>query len=126
MATNRLCQQTKASQNRIESFAFVIAVGVSILLSFYFAASSGFAGSVRAGKIELDSLINPNAAPVASLIRLPGIGIGRAAAIVAYRNSLAEQKENNPAFQNCDDLRKVKGIGPKTLQNIREWLKFEQ
>jgi outer membrane protein assembly factor BamB len=29
------------------------------------------------------------------------------------------------AFQNCDDLQKVKGIGPKTVENIREWLKFE-
>ena len=36
-----------------------------------------------------------------------------------------EQNNGTPAFQNPNDLQKVKGIGPKTVENIREWLKFE-
>jgi DNA uptake protein ComE-like DNA-binding protein len=28
-------------------------------------------------------------------------------------------------FRICEDLEKVKGIGPKTAEGICEWLKFE-
>ena len=56
--------------------------------------------------------------------RLPGIGDGRAKAIVAYRENFSE-RQNGKAFRNCDDLQKVKGIGPKTAEDICEWLKFE-
>jgi len=56
---------------------------------------------------------------------LPGIGISRAGAIVAYRENIAEQNTGMPAFENPNDLQKVKGIGPKTVENISEWLKFE-
>ncbi len=43
---------------------------------------------------------------------LSGIGLNRAQAIVAYR-------EKNGAFKSADDLRKVKGIGAKTLERNR-------
>ena len=29
------------------------------------------------------------------------------------------------AFKNCNDLRNIKGIGPKTAENMCEWLRFE-
>jgi DNA uptake protein ComE-like DNA-binding protein len=57
------------------------------------------------------------------LRRLPGIGDGRAKKIAAYRENFS--RENGEAFRNCDDLQKVKGIGPKTTADICEWLKFE-
>jgi len=123
MATDSFIQ-TDAGQNRIRSFAFVIAAGAAVLFSICFAVSS-LSGFGQSCEIELDSRINPNYAPAASLVRLPGIGIGRAGAIVAYRKDFSEKAGNRPAFQNCDDLRKVRGIGPKTVQNIRQWLKFE-
>lgn len=53
------------------------------------------------------------------------MGIGRAGAIVAYRENFNENKASSPAFQNCDDLQKVKGVGPKTVQNISGLLKFD-
>jgi len=110
-----------ARQNRIQSFAFIISVCLVVCCSF------GFASKLERGqsKIELDSRINPNDAPVESLVRLPGLGPGRAGAIVAYREDFDEKNTGSPAFQNCDDLQKVKGIGPKTVQNIRELLKFD-
>jgi len=111
-------------QNRIQSFAFVISVCGCVLLSISFAASS-FVGIRQSREIELDERINPNDALVASLVRLPGIGIGKARAIVAYRDNFSGQNGNKPAFQNPNDLQKVKGIGPKTVENIGEWLKFE-
>ncbi|MHC4603460.1 MAG: ComEA family DNA-binding protein [Planctomycetota bacterium] len=111
-------------QNRIQSFAFVIAASVCVLFSVGFVASS-LLTSGQSYEIELDQKINPNDAPVASLVRLPGIGIGKTRAIVAYREEFGEENGNKPAFQNPNDLQKVKGIGPKTVENIREWLKFE-
>ncbi|MBA7665455.1 hypothetical protein ES703_73525 [subsurface metagenome] len=115
---------TEVRQKRIQSFAFVIAASVCVLFSMGFAVSS-LLTSGQSYEIELDRKINPNDAPIASLVRLPGIGIGKARAIAAYREEFGEQNGNKPAFQNPNDLQKVKGIGPKTVENISEWLKFE-
>lgn len=115
---------TDSRQSRIQSFAFVIAVGVSVCFAICFAISN-FSAFEQPCEIELDSRINPNDASVANLMRLPGVGISRARAIVAYRESFSRQEPNSPAFQNCADLQKVKGIGPKTVQNISGFLKFE-
>ena len=115
---------TDVRQSRIQSFAFVIVVSMAVCFSICFAILS-FVGSQQLCEIQLDSQINPNDAPMASLVRLPGIGVGRAGAIVSYREKFSSQETNSPAFRNCYDLQKVKGIGPKTAQNISQWLKFE-
>jgi len=104
--------------------AFVIAVFFGVLLSVVFAVST-FSKFGQVYQIELESRINPNNAPIASLLRLPGIGIGRAGAIVAYREKFRSPQQNRQPFQNSDDLQQVKGIGPKTVQNISQWLKFK-
>jgi competence protein ComEA len=113
------------SQNRIQAFAFVISVVAAVGLA------CGFIPSVRGGrpasgpnKIRLEDRINPNEAPVGSLVRLPGLGEGRAKAIVTYRREFRRDSKR-PAFQKCDDLDKIRGIGPKTVQNVRKWLRFE-
>jgi len=83
-------------------------------------------GSALGGcEIELDEKINPNDSPVASIIRLPDVGLVRAKAIVAYRENFDDKDKESRPFQDCNDLQKVKGIGPKTAQNISQWLKFE-
>jgi competence ComEA-like helix-hairpin-helix protein len=128
MESDNPVQQSEARQNRIQSFAFVISVCVAVCFSCGFVLNLVRFGSAYSGcEIELDSRINPNDAPVASLVRLPGIGMARAGAIVAYRerSEFIGKDGNSPAFRNCDDLQKVSGIGPKTIQNINEWLKFE-
>jgi len=104
--------------------AFVIAVSFGVLLSVAFAIST-FSKFSHVCEVELESRINPNDAPIASLVRLPGIGISRAGAIAAYRENFSSQQPNRQAFQNSDDLQEVKGIGPKTVQNIGQWLKFK-
>jgi competence ComEA-like helix-hairpin-helix protein len=125
MATDSFIQQTNARQKTIQSFAFVISVCLAVCFSCGFVSNLVGSGSAFSrGEIELESRINPNDAPVASLVRLPGIGMARAGAIVAYRE-LIGKAGNSPAFRDCDDLQKVSGIGPKTAQNISEWLKFE-
>jgi competence ComEA-like helix-hairpin-helix protein len=116
----------QAMQNRIQSFAFVISVCLAVCFSFVFVSNLGLDElPFDRCDIELEGRINPNDAPIESLIRLPGLGIGRAGAIVAYRENINGKKATSPAFQNRDDLQKIKGIGPKTVQNISEWLKFD-
>lgn len=60
-----------------------------------------------------DGRININTASAGELEELPGIGPAKAAAIVSYR-------EKNGPFRTAEDLVNVPGIGPKTLENMRE------
>ena len=62
-------------------------------------------------------LIDPNTASEASLLRLPGIGKVRAAAITAYRASRGAR-----AFRFAEDLAQVRGIGPAIAQRIAQHL----
>jgi competence ComEA-like helix-hairpin-helix protein len=110
-------------QNRIQSFAFVISVCLAVCCSFGFISRPE--RDLGRFEIELEGRINPNDAPIESLIRLPGLGVGRAGAIVAYRENFNEKNSGSRAFRNYNDLQKVKGIGPKTVQNISEWLRFD-
>jgi len=126
MAADNFMRESDTRQKRIQSFAFVISVCVAVCFSCGFVSNLVRFGTAFSGcEIELESRINPNDAPVASLVRLPGIGVGRAGAIVAYRENFSGKDSRSPAFRNCDDLQKVRGIGPKTAQNISQWLTFE-
>jgi len=116
--------QKDDEQNRHHCLAFIIAIVVAALLSALF-ASSGFSRTQQPHEIILEGRINPNVAPAPSLARLPGLGFTRAGAIEAYRSSFSGQQDDKQAFRDCNDLDKVKGIGPKTVQNISQWLKFE-
>ena len=113
----------EARQDKIHSFAFVLSVCAAFC--FCLAVVLGFSGSGQSCEIELENRINPNTAPIESLIRLPGIGISRARAIVEYRNKFGNKNGVNVVFLSSNDLQKVKGIGPKTVQNLSGWLKFE-
>lgn len=61
--------------------------------------------------------IDPNRADVAELVRLPGIGPALAGRIVADRD------QHGP-YASPEALRRVRGIGPKTLDRIRGFLSF--
>ncbi len=120
MTTDSFIQRAGILQNKIQSFAFCLALSTAILISVCFAVSSGGAAK-QPSEIMIESRVNPNYAPQASLARLPGVGDGRAEEIAVYRENFGGRK----AFRDCDDLQKVKGIGPKTAEEICEWLKFE-
>lgn len=59
--------------------------------------------------------ININTATESTLTNLEGVGIKTAQNIILYRQSFG-------GFKSVDDLLKVKGIGPKTLDKNRHKL----
>ena len=108
---------------KIQSFAFVLSVCATFCVCLVLFC--GTFNSNQKSKIHLENRVNPNDAPVESLIRLPGIGVSRARAIVKYREGIFCISGVNQVFLNCNDLQKVKGIGPKTVQNLNGLLKFK-
>ncbi len=59
-----------------------------------------------------EGTVNINTATVEELIRLPGIGPAKAAAIAAFR-------QKHGAFGRIEDLDRVTGFGRKTLARLR-------
>ncbi|MBU3823279.1 MAG: ComEA family DNA-binding protein [Candidatus Oceanisphaera merdipullorum] len=59
--------------------------------------------------------ININTATAEQFTQLSGIGANKAAAIIAYR-------EKNGPFTSVEDLTKVSGIGPATIEKNRHLL----
>ncbi|MEN0125112.1 ComEA family DNA-binding protein [Staphylococcus aureus] len=58
--------------------------------------------------------VNLNTASVSELMSVPGVGQAKANAIVEYRNQQG-------AFQEIDDLKKVKGFGSKTFDKLNSY-----
>ena len=57
-----------------------------------------------------------NSADWPELLQLPGIG-----ETLAHR--IVESRQSRGPFADNDDLRRVRGIGPKTLEQIRPYLR---
>ena len=87
--------------------AWTKAVAVGLLCGLTLAPIAR-AGATDGGGARVDI----NTASVTELARLPGIGPSKAQAIVDFR-----AKE---PFTRADDLRKVKGIGDKLYDSIKD------
>lgn len=61
--------------------------------------------------------VDINTASAAELERLPDVGPALAGRIIAYRTE-------HGSFRSLDDLSRVAGIGPKTIEAIRDYLQF--
>jgi competence protein ComEA len=66
---------------------------------------------------EISGKININTASLSELISLPGIGEKRAQAIISYR-------EKAGAFENKEDIMKVKGIGEGIYTKIKDMIEI--
>lgn len=78
-----------------------------------FGGASGLSGQAA----EVDELptwpVDVNTADAADLVRLPGVGPVRASEIVRRR-------ELRGRYSTLDDLLEIKGIGPVTLEKLRD------
>lgn len=92
--------------------ALLVHMGVHIVL-----------GRLAGGRVELRRLperrfefrMDVNSANAIELQLLPGIGPQLA-------NRIVDDRNRNGPFESIEDLRRVKGIGPKTLEEIRCYL----
>ena len=72
----------------------------------------------KTGELSQPQRIDLNRAEVWLLDALPGIGSGRAQAIIDYRS------QNGP-FHRVEDLLNVEGIGESTLDKMRDFITVE-
>lgn len=82
------------------------------------ACSEGPQALAGAARLLFGAGLDPNRATAEELALLPGIGPARAVAIVAAR---AQGR-----FRQLEDLERVNGIGPRTVETLRSWLQIEQ
>ena len=121
MTTESILHNNKTQLKQTQAAAFIIAALLCFLFGMFFAASY-FVKIKSSCEVILTDKINPNTAPLASLQRLPNIGLKRAAAIIEYRRNA---DSGTVAFRTYADLQKIKGIGPKTVESIEPLLRFE-
>ncbi len=110
-----------AEHDTIESLSYLLACVAALALAMFFS----FGVLKKAGEVsvvQLQTRINPNDAPAASLVRLPQIGVTRAEKIIAYRQA---DTGDEPVFTCPDDLQKVKGIGRAIAEQLTDYLSFE-
>jgi competence protein ComEA len=105
----------RADQAAVASLALCALVS----LAAYWLVQGGARGRLieidREPRRELEFLVDVNQAEWPELAQLPEIGESLAKRIVESR------LEHGP-FLDHDELRRVRGIGPKTLQRIRPYL----
>lgn len=81
----------------------------------FFALAAFFAAATFATKKPPLHPINLNTANAQQLQQVPGIGPATADKILKMRKSYGP-------FKSVDDLRAIKGIGPKRLEKMRKYL----
>ena len=112
----------RADRCYVQSLAFVIVVFFCAVLFGVFALKTA-GRRPRQSPVAFDFRINPNDAEYSSLVRLPGIGEARAGAIISYRRGFG--RRGAAVFKSCEDLEKVRGIGPKTAGGLKEYMRFD-
>lgn len=86
-------------------------VAVAMLVAAGPAAAAPAASAAAPAAAESHGKVDVNTASAAELAGLPGIGASKAAAIIAER-------EKKP-FASVDDLVRVRGIGERTVEDLR-------
>jgi competence protein ComEA len=93
-----------------------IALGVLLAASFLILAGKSWLQSLKAGSSTIPAhRIDLNTATQAELMLLPGVGEALADRIIKARAAKG-------LFQKVDDLRHVSGIGPATIERLRDWV----
>ncbi|HTQ39036.1 MAG TPA: helix-hairpin-helix domain-containing protein [Pirellulales bacterium] len=105
----------RADQAVTAAFCFFALVA----LAWYWVAQGGLRGRLieieHANQATAEFKVDVNTADWPELITIPEIGQTLAERIVEYR------QQHGP-FQSVDDLRHVRGIGPKTLERLKAYV----
>ena len=84
-------------------------------------AVSGFAGHAnaarRARKAPVQGVVNLNTATPEQMTLLPGVGLSKAQAVIAYRTE-------HP-FQRVEEVRRVRGFGKKMFARLKAFLAID-
>jgi competence protein ComEA len=126
MADNRRAKQPakKSDPRPLLRHADQAVVGGIVVLSLvgmaaYFVVQGGFRGGLieidRAGPLEARFRVDINLAEWPELSQLPEVGETLARRIVDSRTEVGPFRDN-------DDLQRVRGIGPRTLERIKPFL----
>jgi competence protein ComEA len=90
-----------------------------IALGLYWTVHGGLHGRLieidHADQVKAEFKVDVNTADWTELVTIPEIGQTLAQRIVDYRG------QHGP-FQSVDDLRHVRGIGPKTLERLKSYV----
>lgn len=123
MALHQLTEDQRWRRRRSQAWGFLVATGFAVVATG-FLVPAAWPGRVDT-PTSLVARINPNTATAASLARLPGIGWTRAQAIIVHREHVDRARPGAVAFRSPEDLQRIPGIGPKTVQDLTPWLEFE-
>ena len=97
-----------------------VALAALVSMAVYWVAQGGGRGRLieidRQPRRQVEFLVDVNRADWPELAQLPEIGESLAKRIV-------ETRRHRGPYLDHDDLRRVRGIGPKTLERIRPYLR---
>ncbi len=102
-------------------FGLLLFVAIGLLLVHWIRLSRWGTQTVEIERLparQAEFRLDANAATWVEWSQIQGIGDGLARRIVADR-------EQNGPFTSVDDLARVKGIGPKTLEHLRPWVRVD-
>lgn len=92
-------------------------VGGSAMMASTAPAYPGPVTAEKKGGAPAEGVININEASAAELSYLPGIGLRKAERIADFRTKRP--------FRRVTQLARVKGIGVKTIRQLRRWLRVK-
>ena len=101
---------------------FIISMNSTQAVPCFDSPQTAYSYLIAQEKLEIQARtqmgININRASESELTSLHGIGSSKAQAIILYREMFGN-------FKTIDDLEKVKGIGPKTIEKNRTRLRVQ-
>lgn len=95
--------------------AFIVTLALCAPAGPAHAESSGGPAGPTVAEPPGAGAVNINTATVEELVRLPGVGPSKAAAIAAFR-------QKHGPFRRIEDLDRVKGFGRKLLGRVRPFV----
>ncbi|MGL6227181.1 MAG: ComEA family DNA-binding protein [Thermoguttaceae bacterium] len=105
-------------QRKLVFLLFLASVLLSLRL-FLYQPIDKLKGATSGIKSETILLVDPNLASSVELLLLPGIG-------PVLTERILESRTQEGRFVEVDDLRRVKGIGPKKLEKITPFLQIDK